>query len=208
MRVLLSSCLTALAALTGLVGCSGGVAPIPGESSSGGSSSGTSGTSSGTVGPGPSTAPTAAWNGRVSGCGDVFTFRASDDGTQYVTVQIDRAKIGMQRAEKRSFDLAKSPAGIRVGVEIFARAPKDPSYCNDVVTERIASTVWTAEAGTLDVELVENTSGSSGGSSGTNDTFRATVRLEGLRLVGPERGSSVLVPTVEMRNVVVGWFAG
>ena len=179
-----------------LHGCSGAVASVDNGGSSGGGSSGTS--SSGGIA--PETPPAPTFLGSVVGCGDVFAGRASADGTQYVTVQIDRSALGMQVGSSRTIDLATAPSAVKVHVEVYARAPGDSKYCNDVGTAPIASTTWTAEAGTLELELGTRKVGS--------DSFLATIRLRNLRLVGPERGTSAIVPSVEIRDVLVGWLAG
>jgi hypothetical protein len=188
-----------LLGLMALVGCSGGSATVGG--SSGGSSSGAS--SSGATQPtepAPQSPPATAFAGAASGCRDVFAFRASADGTQYVTVEVNRAELGLATGETRTIDLADAPPSVQVHVEVFARAPKEPKYCSDFVSETIASSTWTAEAGTLTLEL--------GAAQGDTKTYKATARLTGLRLVGPERGTSAIVPTIEIKNVVVGWLPG
>lgn len=194
---LLSLCLAGAAA-----GCSGGTSNIPGESSSGGTS-GTSGGTSGTIETPPETPPSASWNGKVSGCDEIFAFRGSTDGTQFVTVQVDRETVGLKYGETRTFDLSRPQAGIKVAIEIFPRVPKDQRYCNDGVTDWVTTTVWPAEAGSLVVELGERKDRPSGPS-----TYKATVRIEGLRVVGPDRGTSVVIPKIEMKDVTVGWRAG
>jgi hypothetical protein len=176
-----------------LAGCSGGVASVDnGPSSSSGS------TSSG--GPLPDAPPAPTFLGAARGCGDVFAVRANADGTQYVTVQIDRDAIGMQPGSSRTMELASAPATVKVRVDVYARAPGDAKYCNDVAGPAIASTTWTAEAGTLEVQL--------GTRKAEGESYLATIRIKNLRLVGPERGTSAIVPTIEMKDVLVGWLAG
>jgi hypothetical protein len=185
-----------LVAAVALAGCSGGVAGVEnGTSSSGGS--GTSGTSGGIA---PDAPPSPSFLGASRGCGDVFVARANADGTQYVTVQIDRDALGMQPGTSRTMDLASAPSTVKVRVEVYASAPGEAKYCNDVGTAPIASTTWSAEAGTLEVQL--------GTRKAEGDTYRATIRLENLRLVGPERGTSAIVPKIEIKDVLVGWLAG
>ena len=188
----LSAAVVSLAA----AGCSGGTASIDGSPASSGGPSG----SSGTVAPSPSTPPATGFTGAANGCGDVFAYRASADGTQYVTVEINRAELGLNPGQKRTIDLASAPPSVLVHVEVFARVPTESKYCNDAVSEAIPSTTWTAEAGTLTIELGEKQNDSA--------TYKATVRVTGLRLVGPERGTSAIVPTIEITNVLVGWLAG
>ena len=178
-----------------LAGCSGGVASID----NGASSSGSSGTTS-SGGTGPETAPASTFLGSSRGCGDVFAVRTNADGTQYVTVRVDRSAIGMEPGTSRTMDLATASSAVKVRVEVYARAPGESKYCNDVGGAPIASSTWTAEAGTLVLELSPQ--------KAAGDSYRATIRIQNLRLVGPERGTSAVVPSVEFKDVLVGWLAG
>jgi len=194
MRLSLASlALSSLAAF----GCSGAGASIDNAPPA---SQGTSGGTSGTVVAPPDAPPATSFPGAANGCGNVFAYRASADGTQYVTVQIDRDELGLKNGETRSIDLASAPPSVKVLVEIFARAPTESRYCTDLRSETLTSTTWTAEAGTLRIELGEK--------QGDSGSYKATVRVTGLRLIGPERGTSAIVPTVEIKNVLVGWLPG
>jgi len=84
---------------------------------------------------------------------------------------------------------------------VFAKAPPEAPYCTDVGSPGPAPTLWTAEGGTISISLSPE-------SSATAGQCRATVRLEDVRLVGPERGVAVSVPSAEITNVLVGWLAG
>lgn len=192
-RLAASSLVVASAALAG---CSGGVATVDNGTSSGGSSGNTS--SSG--GAPPDTSPSSSFPGPTRGCGDVFAVRANADGTQYVVVQIDRTAIGMQPGTSRTMDLATARSTVKVRVEVYASAPGESKYCSDVGTVSVASSTWTAEAGTLQLEL--------GTQKAAGDSYRATIRIQSLRLVGPERGTSAIVPNIEIKDVLVGWLAG
>lgn len=126
--------------------------------------------------------------------------RANADGTQYVTVQVDLGAIGMQPGTSRTIDLATAPSSVKVRVEVYAGVP-DLQFCSDFGSSAPpASTTWTAEAGTLELQLeARKTAG---------PTYAATIRIKNLRLVGPERGTSAIVPSVEMNDLIVGWLGG
>lgn len=188
-----------------LVACSGATADVGGGGSSSSSSSGSSGGSSGGELGAPTAPPAVAYGGTASGCGNVFAYRASADGTQFVTVEVQTDALGMKPGDKRVIDLGSAPASVRVAVEVFARAPKEP-YCTDFGSEKVASTTWSAEAGTLAIELGPKAASSAG--SGPSESYRATLRLQNVRLVGPERGTSVIVPTISIDDVLVGWLPG
>jgi hypothetical protein len=172
-----------------LAGCSGGVSNVENGPSS--SSSGSTG------GPASEAPPAPTFLGSARGCGDVFAARANADGTQYVTVQVDRNAIGMQPGTSRTIDLATASSSVKVRVEVHATAPGDAQYCNYVGTPPVAGTTWTAEAGTLELRL--------GTRKAEGQSYRATIQLTNLRLVGPERGTSAIVPSIEINDVLVGW---
>lgn len=185
------------------VACSGATTPdVIGGSSGGGSSSGGSSGSSGGASSGgaSSTPPAAAYGGEARGCSNVFVYKGTADGSQFITVQAEREKLGLKLGQKRTIDLATPTDGVTVGVDVYARAPSQERYCTDALSEDLIPTPWRAEAGTLVIELGENAE--------PNGAYRATVRLRDLRLVGPDRGTSVLVPSVELSNVLVGWLPG
>jgi hypothetical protein len=164
-----------------------------------------SGTSSSSGGTGTGTAPTAppesAFRGTTGGCGNVIVYRANGDGTQLLVVKADKDKLGLEPLATQTFDLARAPDGLDVGVEVFAKAPPEPPYCTDVGFTGAAPTRWTAEGGTISISLAPEGSATAG-------PYRATVRLKDVRLVGPERGVAVSIPSAEIANVLVGWLAG
>lgn len=174
--------------------CSGSSATIdpPGETSS--SSSG--GTATATATP-----PDSAFRGGSGGCGNLTVSRGNADGTQFLVVVADKAQLGLAIGSSLTFDLARLPAGLEVGVDVFPKAPAEAPYCSDAPTRDVSPTRWTAEGGSITIQLQADT-------AGNNGPYRATVRLKDVRLVGPERGVAVSIPSAEIASVLVGWLPG
>jgi hypothetical protein len=145
------------------------------------------------------TPPDSSFSGAASGCSDLFAYRENTDGTQFLIVQLDKTELALEPGTSRTFDLSRAPAGLRVAVDVFSRAPTSTPYCSDYVTDAIKPTSWEAEGGSLTVTLQPQTA---------NGTYRATLRLRDLRFVGPERGVAASVPSATIENVLVGWLPG
>ncbi|MBX3185564.1 MAG: hypothetical protein KF819_01060 [Labilithrix sp.] len=192
--------LSLVALCLAVAACSGATTSDLTASSSGASGSSGSSGSSGATPSGPDTPPDVTFGGAAGGCSNVFLYRASADGAQFITIEADREKLGMKLGQKRTFDLAQATEGLTVGVDVFARAPSESQYCTDFRSDHQLPTPWRAEAGTLILELSEN--------ADANGIYRASVRLRDVRLVGPNRGTSVIVPKVELEDVRVGWLPG
>lgn len=181
-----------------VLGCSGSSA-TPIDPPSGTPSGSSSGSSSGGTATSTATPPDSSFAGASSGCANVITYRANADGTQYLVVRADRAKIALEMSTIRTFDLAHLPDGLDVAVDVFARPPSEAPYCTDWNPATPAAS-WSAEGGSLTIQLQPGDPGTS--------SYRATVRLKDVRLVGPERGVAISIPRAEIANVLVGWLPG
>jgi hypothetical protein len=173
-----------------LAACSGSpAAPIDppggGSSSSGGVST---------------TAPVSSFTGGTSGCRGLVAFRASADETQYLVVDADVDKLGLKPGATGTFDLAKAPDGLRVTVDVFDRAEAEAPYCTDYRVDDQKPTTWVAEGGTVFVTIQAP--------STANGTYRASIRMKDVRLVGPQRGVAGSIPNAMLEDVLVGWLPG
>lgn len=151
---------------------------------------------------GPIDVPQGAFTGDGEGCSNLLAFRASADETQFAVVQIDRAQLGLSVGQTKTVDLGTTPAGVEVYVDVYAAAIAGTKpYCSAGDGARPAMTRWMAEAGTLTITLGPDPEAG-------NSTYRATLRLEKVHLVGPDRGFAVVVPSVHMESIRVGWPPG
>jgi hypothetical protein len=125
---------------------------------------------------GPETQPQNAFTGRSAACGDLFAYRASEDGTQIFGVTFPRAR----EREGEVIDLGTSPEGVLVTVDVFAE-PATTLECNVLAGPEGEKTTWVAEAGRLETLVGDR---------------EVAFMLEDVHLVGPEKGFAVVVPRV------------
>lgn len=185
-----------------LLACSGATTPDLSSSSSGGSSSG--GSSGTPTKEGPATPPQSAFNGDSIGCAHVSAYRATADRTQFVTVVLDRESLGLAVGSKATYDLARAPSGVRVGIDVWSTAPASQKYCTDhVEVDGNARTSWEAEAGSMTIELATDPAAQPGSGS-----YLATIRIKDAHFIGPKQGVAAFVPQVVIENVRVGWLPG
>jgi hypothetical protein len=149
--------------------------------------------------------PQATFTGEGAGCANLVAYRASADHTQYAGVQLDREQVGIAIGSARTIDLGETPLGVEVFVDVYESAvASDTPYCTDHRSEDAATaTRWTAQAGKVTIELAADPR-----STRESPTYRATLRLETVHFVGPEGGFAVIVPSVVIEDVLVGWSPG
>jgi hypothetical protein len=183
-----------------LVACSGSTTPDLTSSSSSSSSSG--GSSSGSTG--PETAPQSAFTGEMIGCANVNAYRSTPDRTQFVTVVLDRASLGLAVGSKATYDLARAPSGVQVGIDVWSAAPTSEKYCTDFGTNDGATrTQWEAEAGSITIELKNDPS-----AAPSSGSYLATIKITNAQFIGPKKGVAAFVPQIVIENVRVGWLPG
>jgi hypothetical protein len=123
---------------------------------------------------GPMTVPQNEFTGTSAACGDLFAYRASDDGTQIFGVTFTHARDG------EVIDLGSSPEGVLVTVDVFG-SPATDLACNALAGADGQKTTWVAEAGRLETLVGDR---------------EVAFMLEDVHLVGPEKGFAVVVPRV------------
>ncbi|MBX3209491.1 MAG: hypothetical protein KF764_30940 [Labilithrix sp.] len=152
----------------------------------------------------PRDVPQNAFAGTSQGCSNLIAFRGTADGTQYAVVELDAAKLALAVGETKTVDLGTDPEGVAVFVDVYARALEGAQYCSDARTEEPASTRWSAEAGKLTIALTADRPAG----DAAPPTYRATLRLETVHFTSPEGGFAVVVPSVLIEDVRVGWLPG
>ena len=123
---------------------------------------------------GPETHPQNAFTGTSAACGDLFAYRASEDGTQIFGVTFTHARDG------EVIDLGSSPDGVLVTVDVFSDNATALA-CNELAGTNGEKTTWVAEAGRLETLVGDR---------------EVAFMLEDVHLVGPEKGFAVVVPRV------------
>ena len=147
--------------------------------------------------------PQGAFTGSYGGCSDVFVYRASDDGTQYAVIELEKERLGLAIGSSTTLDLGVVPEGVGVFVDVYGSSLDELPYCTDLRTEQPAVTRWTAEAGTLTIELHADPE-----STSEHPTYRATLVLETAHFTRPRAGKAIVVPHVVIDDVRVGWLPG
>lgn len=125
---------------------------------------------------GPKTQPLSAFTGATAACGDLFAYRASEDGTQIFGVTFAHARD----RDGEVIDLGTSPEGVLVTVDVFAQSATSLE-CNLLAGPDGEKTTWVAEAGRLETLVGDR---------------EVAFMLEDVHLVGPEKGFAVVVPRV------------
>ena len=151
----------------------------------------------------PAEIPQGAFTGPYGGCSNVVMYRASEDGTQYAVIELDKDMLGLAVGATRTLDLGEEPAGVGVFVDVYGSSLGELPYCTDYRTEEPAVTRWTAEAGSLTIELHADPE-----ANGEQPTYRATLVLERAHFTRPNAGRAIVVPRVIIDNVRVGWLPG
>lgn len=123
---------------------------------------------------GPMTVPQSSFTGGAAACGDLFAYRASEDGTQIFGVTFTTARDG------EVIDLGSSPEGVLVTVDVFASSATGLA-CSELAGSEGDKTTWVAEAGRLETLVGES---------------EVAFLLEDVHLIGPEKGFAVVVPRV------------
>jgi hypothetical protein len=123
---------------------------------------------------GPETHPQSTFTGSAAACGDLFAYRASEDGTQIFGVTFTHARDG------ETIDLGTTPEGVLVTVDVFAH-PTSDLECSTLAGTDGEKTTWVAEAGRLETLVGDD---------------EVAFMLEDVHLVGPEKGFAVVVPRV------------
>jgi hypothetical protein len=149
-------------------------------------------------GPLPRDVPQSTFTGEGSACSNLLVYRASADGTQYLVVVVDRARLGLEVGAPLRVDLGQRPMFVEVNVDVYDGATGPEAYCS--ATEPAAPRArarWTAEAGALTILLSRDEGAVTPGS------YRATLLLEGAHFASPEGGMAVVLPKVRIEDVVV-----
>ena len=107
---------------------------------------------------------------KAGGCKDLYLYAANDESTQVVVVDVDARSVGLARGQKKTFDLASAPKGVKVWLDVYLEpAHVENVHCTKTPTEAQMAERYTASGGTLTIER------------GADGTVNATV--EGAKFV-------------------------
>jgi hypothetical protein len=99
-----------------------------------------------------------------------------------------------------TFDLAKAPDGLDVGVDLWEKAPTDSAYCNDIAPDTNKLATWTATKGKLTINIHE-------GRDPGRMTYKVSAKLEGV-VFEDGAGNTATLHEMTISEATVGWYAG
>jgi hypothetical protein len=91
---------------------------------------------------------------KMGGCRDLYLYAANDDATQVVIVDVDARSVGLENGQKKTFDLASAPKGVKVWLDVYLQpAHVENVHCTKSPSEAQMAERYAATAGSLTVEL-------------------------------------------------------
>lgn len=147
--------------------------------------------------------PQLKYAGAAGGCADIFVYKGDATGREYLVVWTDRTKLKLPDEGEVAFDLAKSPAGLNVSIDLWNRKPEHLRYCNDIADDEKKLATWTATAGQVTI----TTHGPVPNQGGGPRRYTVTVKLANV-VFSDGAGRTVTLPSETFADVVVGWYAG
>jgi len=132
------------------------------------------------------------FDGEYGGCQNIFVYRATDDQTKALLVDINSERLKLSR-KRKAYQIGSTP-GLEVLIEDYGKY-KHNEYCSDFVQYPQKARRIYAVAGTVTVFISKHLK---------RHRFVVTVRLKDVS-VPKSDGSSYYVESTEMKNVVVGY---
>jgi hypothetical protein len=145
----------------------------------------------------PPPAPSLRFGTATRGCGDAFVTSSNAEGTEALTVVLDRKRLGLTTAPK-TFEIGKRPAGLDVAVLAYKARPPYTALCSDVAEDPDWTPIhWSATAGRVTASI-------SKAAPKPGQCYSVDVRLEGVAFTVPDR--EVVLDALDLKNVEVGAF--
>lgn len=140
------------------------------------------------------------------GCVDVFLFATNDEGSEFLLVDADVERLGLERGRPMSLRLDEAPPGLEVRLDVYAEPPISPAYCSDIISDEEPIGRWRAVAGRISITLRDREEGPSDGYVAPG-IYRALAVLEALVLEN-ETGQRVAADGPIEIAANVGWTPG
>jgi len=137
------------------------------------------------------------------GCGDVFFHKGTADQREVMWISADKKKLKLPEEGSKTFDLAESPDGLQVAIDLWEAAPRFSAYCNDIGPDTKKQATWKAIDGRVTITVHAPPDGPSPGPK----RYKAGVKLEGV-VFENDKGKHVTLPEEAITEVEVGWYAG
>lgn len=137
------------------------------------------------------------------GCADIFVYKGTADDLEVLWVSAEKEKLKLAAKGSKTFDLAESPKGLQVAIDLWEKAPRFSAYCNDISDDTKKIATWKGKRGRITITILEPIDPVGPGPK----RYKATVRLENI-LFEDEDGHQATLGKEEITEAVVGWYAG
>ena len=150
--------------------------------------------------------PSLDYGSGGEGCANVVFAEFSADRAEAIAIILDGKGLSLSAGAPRTIDLARETRRVSVSVHVFDRPLRRSPFCNQVV-EANNEAVWRAVRGRVTIFLSSPRSAR----SDLPETYRATVRLDGVEFVSNTgqriRTTSSIELTGPVRPRRGGWFS-
>jgi hypothetical protein len=137
------------------------------------------------------------------GCANFFFHKGTADQREVLWISADQKTLQLPDEGTKTFDLAVSPDGLQVAVDLWETAPRFSAYCNDISPDTRKEATWKATKGkiTITVHTPPDLA------QPPPQKHKASARLEGV-VFEDDAGHQVTLPEETIIDQLVGWYAG
>jgi len=139
--------------------------------------------------------PSLRFSTATRGCGDAFVTSENTEGTEALTVVLDRKHLGLTTAPK-TFEIEKRPEGLDVAVLVYKAKPPHTTLCSDIAeSPEWTPTRWSATRGRVVASI-------SNAAPKPLQCYSVDVHLEGVAFAINDH--EVVLGALDLKNVEVG----
>jgi hypothetical protein len=147
-----------------------------------------------------SDAPSFRYVGAGSGCSNFFLYTENSGKTEALVVSGKSDSLALTTTPQ-TFLIQDRPGALDIHVDFFASGDNSNRYCSDVGGAQSPYAVWKAVRGEVEISVSEV-------NVPFNMPYRITVRLSNVEFRSPDGARSVVLPSLALENVMVGWLPG
>jgi hypothetical protein len=136
------------------------------------------------------------------GCYNFYFHKGTANRLEVLWILAEKEKLGLLEQGSKTFDLAATPDGLEVGVDLWESAPQVSPYCNDAGPDTRKEATWKARRGKVTITIHGPT-----GEGRPFQRYKASARLEGV-VFEDEAGHQATLKEETIQEVEVGWLPG